>query len=348
VAAAVAIGLVVLALFCALMDRNAPGSSRGIVSARIVPIAPRVSGEVIQVHVADDAVVEAGAPLFSIDPRPFELAVRQAEADLTMAMQNVDASSAALVAAQASVTRARASLNNTLAQAERVFRLRERGLAPAADADDARAAVEDARAALDSAQAELDSARAQLGSEGQDNPAIQGAQARLEQAQYDLASTTVLAPYFGVVTNVTLAEGRFIAAGEPALTFIDAGAAWITVDFRENQLGKVNAGDPARVMFDAVPGRIFDARVQSVAWGINPGRDVRDGLVVSKPDNRWFEPARRIPVRLELAGGVDAWPRAVPVGGKVHAIVLAEDGGGLVAFIARLTQRLRSWFSFLH
>lgn len=348
VAVGVAIGLVVLAVLYALMDRNVPGSSRGIVSARIVPIAPRVSGEVIQVHVADDAVVEAGAPLFSIDPRPFELAVRQAEADLTTAMQSVDASSAALVAAQAAVTRARVSLNNTLAQAERVFRLQARGLAPAAEVDNARAAVDDAKAGLDSAQAQLESARAQLGSDGQDNPAIQGAQARLEKAQYDLASTTVVAPHFGVVTNVTLAEGRFIGAGEPALTFIDASAAWITVDFRENQLGKVNAGDAARIVFDAVPGRIFDARVQSVAWGINPGRDVREGLVVSKPDNRWFEPARRIPVRLELEGGVEAWPRAVPVGGKVHAIVLAENGHGLLALIARVSQRLRAWFSFLH
>jgi multidrug resistance efflux pump len=348
VAIAVAIGLVVLSFLYALMDRNVPGSSRGIVSARIVPIAPRVSGEVIRVHVADDAVVEAGAALFSIDPRPFELAVRQAEADLTTAMQSVDASSAALVAAQAAVTRARASLNNTRAQSERVFRLKERGLVSAADVDDARAAVDDAKAGLESAQAQLESARAQLGSEGQDNPAIQGAQARLEQAQYDLASTTVEAPYFGVVTNVTLAEGRFIAAGEPALTFIDAGAAWITVDFRENQLGKVDVGDPARILFDAVPGRIFDARVQSVAWGINPGRDVREGLVVSKPDNRWFEPARRIPVRLELEGGVEAWPRAVPVGGKVHAIVLAEKGNGVLVWIARVSQRLRSWFSFLH
>ena len=161
----------------------------------------------------------------------------------------------------------------------------------------------------------------------------------------DLRNGQVVRLQYGDPRRQTTFGSDPLAAGQ---RWIDAGAAWITVDLRENQLGKVNAGDPARVAFDAVPGRIFDARVQSVAWGINPGRDVREGLVVSKPDNRWFEPARRIPVRLELEGGVEAWPRAVPVGGKVHAIVLAEKGNGVLVWIARASQRLRSWFSFLH
>ena len=82
VATLVVIALAVLTVLYALMDRKAPSSSRGIVSAQVVQIAPRVSGEVILVQVEDDAVVEAGQPLFTIDSRPFELALRQAEARL--------------------------------------------------------------------------------------------------------------------------------------------------------------------------------------------------------------------------------------------------------------------------
>src|SRR5699024_8148696 len=146
----------------------------------------------------------------------------------------------------------------------------------------------------------------------------------LERAQYDLASTSVRAPHFGVVTNVTLSEGQFISAGSPAMTFIDAEAAWVTVDFRENQLRAVDPGDRVHLLFDAVPGRIFEGRVQSIAWGIDPGRSSQGGLVVNQPANRWFEPARRIPVRIELADGMDAWPRSARVGGKVHALVFAH------------------------
>ncbi|WP_225972867.1 HlyD family secretion protein [Paracoccus jeotgali] len=337
--------LVLLVAFYAMADRATPSTSRGIVSANLAQIAPRVSGEVTALHVADDAVVEAQAPLFSIDPRPYELAVRQARADLANALQSVDASSASLVAAQAAVTQARSARS----QAERVFRLESRGVVAEARGDDARASVTQAEAQLASAEANLESARNQLGPKGKENPAIQAAEARLDAALYDLASTTVTAPHRGVVTNVTLSDGQFIGAGNPAMTFIDAEAAWVTVDLRENQLQKVTPGDPAHLLFDAVPGRILSGRVQSIAWGINPGRTVQGGLVVSQPSNRWFEPARRIPVRIELDGGIEAWPRTVRVGGKVHAVIFADGSPtGLMAWPARAMQRMRSWASFLH
>lgn len=348
VALLVIVLLLALVALYAASDRMAPSSSRGIVSAHVVQIAPRVSGEVVEVAVADDAVVQAGDVLFRLDPRPFELAVGQAEANLAQAVQGVEASAASLIAAQAQVTQARAALDAARAEADRTFRLEERGIAATAQGDAARASVADAEARLQSAEANLESARSQLGPEGDDNPAIAAAQAALERAQYDLASATVTAPHYGVVTNVTLSEGQFVAAGNPALTFIDADAAWITVDLRENQLQDVEADDPVRLLFDAVPGEIFDGRVESVAWGINPGRSAQGGLVVNQPSNRWFEPARQIPVRVELEGGMEAWPRKARVGGKVHAVILADGASNPVAWLARGMQRMRSWATYLH
>lgn len=340
--------LVVLTVFYALSDRMAPSSSRGVVSANVVQIAPRVTGDVTQVMVDDDAVVQAGEPLFSLDARPFELALRQAEANLAVTVQGINASSASLVAAQAAVTQARTGLDTIRAEADRTLRLKDRGIASTAQADAARAKVADAEARLQTAEANLESARAQLGPKGKDNPSILAAQAQLERAQYDLSATTVTAPHHGVVTNVTLSEGQFISAGNPAMTFIDAGAAWVTVDLRENQLRDIDKGDPVHLLFDALPGAIFVGRVQSVAWGINPGRPVEGGLVVNQPSNRWFEPARQIPVRIELAGGMQAWPRNVPVGGKVDAVIFADGTGNPIALIARGLQRLRSWASYLY
>lgn len=348
----IAVGVVlllgVLIFSYASLDRLAPSTDRGVVSASVVQIAPRITGEVIKVHVADDAVVQAGDPLFSIDPRPFELAVRRAEANLDGALQGQDVSSASLVASQAQVTRARAALDKVNADADRMFRLEERGVVAVAEGDAARAAVNDAQAQLDIAEANLTSARVSLGPDDQVSPEIAAAQAQLESAQYDLASTTVLAPHFGVVTNVTLAGGQFTNAGSPAMTFIDASAAWITVDLRENQLVNIEPNDPAQVVFDAVPGHVFSGRVQSVAWGIDPGRSVQGGLIVNQPATRWFEPARRIPVRIELVDGMDAWPSNVRIGGKVHATVFANGAGNPIAWLARAVQRARAWFSYLY
>ncbi len=348
IAIGVVVLLLVLTVLYALSDQMAPNSSRGIVSAHVAQIAPRVSGEVIDVLVEDDAVVQAGDALFTLDSRPFELAVRQAEASLATATQGVNASSASLVAAQAAVTQARTSLDTIRADAERTARLEERGIASTAQGDASRAKVNDAEARLQSAEANFEAARTQLGSAGADNPSILAAAAALERAQYDLASTTVRAPHYGVVTNVTLSSGQFIGAGNPAMTFIDAEAAWITVDLRENQLQRVEKGDPVHLLFDAVPGRIFDGRVQSIAWGINPGRSVQGGLVMNQPSSRWFEPARRIPVRVEILTERADWPPQVRVGGKVNAVVFTSGTGNPIALLARGVQRVQSWVSYLH
>lgn len=132
------------------------------------------------------------------------------------------------------------------------------------------------------------------------------------------------------------------------MTFIDASAAWISVDLRENQLQNLNPGDPARLLFDAIPGKIFEGRVQSVAWGIDPGRKEQGGLVANQVSNRWFEPARQIPVRIELDGGMESWPRQVRVGGKVHAVILTDGTLNPIALLARGFQRVRSWASYLY
>ncbi|MCX7568172.1 HlyD family secretion protein [Sulfitobacter sp. F26169L] len=348
IAVIVIVALLVLTVIYALSDRLTPSSSRGVVSAHVVQIAARVSGEVTRVFVADDAVVQAGDPLFALDARPFELALAQAEANLTSTIQGIDASGASLVAAQAGVTQARTALETTQSETDRVLRLEERGIVSTAQADGARGKLADAKARLTTAEANLESARKQLGSQGADNPAILAAQAQLERAQYDLASTVVHAPHYGVVTNVMLAQGQFVGAGNPALTFIDADAAWVTVDMRENQLQALQAGDPAHLLFDAAPGRIFEGHVQSIAWGINPGRNVQGGLVVNQPSNRWFEPARRIPVHIELSGGMQAWPKTTRVGGKVHVVVFAGGQGNPLAWIASAMQRVRSFASYLH
>ncbi|WP_282025659.1 efflux RND transporter periplasmic adaptor subunit [Limimaricola cinnabarinus] len=171
------------------------------------------------------------------------------------------------------------------------------------------------------------------------------AQAQLERAQYDLASTIMRAPHLGVVTNVTLSEGQYIGAGNPALTFIDSGAAWITVDLRENPLQQVDPGDPAHLLFDALPGRIFEGRVESIAWGINPGRNVQSGLVVNQPANRRFEPAWQIPVRIEPAGGMENLSDAVRVGGKVHAVDYGSGTGNPIAQAAAMYVTPRSVLS---
>ena len=65
-----------------VMERLTPASSQATVQAYIVHMAPEVGGRVVEVGVLDNARVRSGTVLFRLDPRPYELAVTEAEARL--------------------------------------------------------------------------------------------------------------------------------------------------------------------------------------------------------------------------------------------------------------------------
>lgn len=340
--------LVLLVSWYSASDRLVPYSSRGAVTAYVAQIAPRVSGQVIEVFARDNVIVSAGDALFKIDDRPYLIAARRAEASLAQTTQSINASAAALISSQAAVAQARVTLENARSAASRIVTLAESGITSNAKRDSALADVRTAEAKLDAAEASQRSAEAQLGEKGQNNPQIKLAQLQLEQAQYDLLSTTVVAPGRGVLTNVRLTPGQFVTAGTPSLTFIDEQGAWISADFRENQLGNVQRGDRVGLVFDAVPGEVFEGVVDSIAWGIDPGRTSAGGLPQNQPETRWFEPARRMPVRIEFKGGMDAWPRAVRAGGMVSAVIYTGKEPALLRWVSTSLLRVQSYISFLY
>lgn len=69
----------------------------------VVRVAPQVSGQVVSVPVADNQHVQAGEVLFRIDPRPYELAVQQAQLALEAAERDNAGYDASLAAAEADV-----------------------------------------------------------------------------------------------------------------------------------------------------------------------------------------------------------------------------------------------------
>src|SRR4029453_9506660 len=53
------------------------------VAREVVAIQPQVSGRITKIHFTDGANVKKGDMLFTIDPRPFEAALQQAQANVS-------------------------------------------------------------------------------------------------------------------------------------------------------------------------------------------------------------------------------------------------------------------------
>lgn len=319
---AVIIGLF---LYSIVADRMTPYTSQATVQAFIVRMAPEVAGRVIEVNVVDNQRVKAGDVLFRIDPQPFTIALQQAEAKLAGVGQSIGASTAAVSSAQERLVTAQAKRDNTREQVARIFQLVEKGVYAKAREDQATAQIQAAEAGVREAEAELERAKQELGPQGADNPQFREALAAVEKANLDLVRTTVVAPSDGVVTNLQLTDGEFVAVGQAAMTFIDTSDAWVNANFRENSLENVKPDDPVELVLDTLPGRVFAAKVQSVGWGVSQGSiDPETGLPkIGEPMGLVRNPQRFTvkiePNRSDYAAG------SVRYGSQANVVVYATD-----------------------
>jgi HlyD family secretion protein len=144
---------------------------------------------------------------------------------------------------------------------------------PYSDSDIAqqRQAVAQAQAALELkkapyTQADLEQAKA----------AVAQAKAQLEEAQYNLDSATLKAPFDGIVSavNANVGEMASSAAANPVVALVDPNDLRLDVSVDETDIAHVEVGYDANVTFDALPGKTFTGKVVAIA----PSASVQQGV----------------------------------------------------------------------
>jgi membrane fusion protein, multidrug efflux system len=210
----------------AVVQRDVPisaewvGSLVGYINAQI---RARVAGHLMSQNYTEGAVVKAGDLLFQVDPRPYQAAFDQAEANLLQAESQLSQAKAQVSASQAQVEQALAKVTQSEADIKRAEAdqrrteldvgrytpLAERGSVSKQELDNAvqnnlanLAALAGARAAAQNAQANVSNARAALEKAHADvktqEANIAAARAALTNAKLNLGYTSVLAPISGV------------------------------------------------------------------------------------------------------------------------------------------------------
>jgi multidrug resistance efflux pump len=337
--------IVAIFLYSIIADRMTPYTSQAIVQAYVVRVAPEVSGRVLELGVTDNQRVKAGELLFKIDPEPYQIALRQAEARVDRVGQTMGANTAGVASAQERLIETQAQRDNTVEQAKRILELVEKGVYAKAREDRAKAEIEAAEASVREAEAELEKAKEQLGPQGADNPELREALAAVEKAKLDLVRTTLFAPSDGVVTNLQLTLGQFVGVGQAVLTFIDARDVWFSANFRENSLENIKPDAPVEIVLDVFPGRVFDGNVESVGWGVSQGSvDPATGLPkISAPMGLTRTP-QRFAVRVNLAQK-DYLP-GMRLGSQANVIVYAT-GNPITNLIGALWIRLIALLTYV-
>ena len=280
------------------------------VGGDITVIAPKVSGIIAKITVADNQPVHAGDLLLALDDRDYRAALAKAEAAVEAqqaALANLDAhrqlQDAVVAQAQAVIVAADASETRDRADQERFRILSASSVASVQSFQHADAAFKASQAAAQQARAAFDAAERQLdviaSEKRQVEAALAGAIADRDVAKLNLSYTELRAPIDGTIGNRSARIGSYATVGAQLLSIIPAQGLWVDANFKESQLAIMRAGQPVTITAEAVPGVEFHGRVSSLA----PATGAQFSIL--PPENatgNFTKIVQRVPVRIALDG----------------------------------------------
>jgi len=301
-----------------------PSTSDAYIGANIVRIAPEVPGRVLDVPRSSNDKVAAGDILLTLDPALYQARLDTAVANLGVAENQAGTATANVAAARAALVTRQAALTNAQRQHDRVAELVRKGDISEADLDKSTAALNEAQAAVNQANAELEAAIQTLGDKGSKNAQVQAALADVEAARLNLSYAQVVAPTDGQLGPVTLRPGAYVDAGTDLFPLVESDTWYVTANFKETDIERIQPGMPVRVTVDMYPGTTWNGVVES----LSPASGAAFALL--PPENatgNWVKVTQRFPIRISLKNDQPGAPLRVGASATVTVDTTKDTAG---------------------
>ncbi len=269
--------------------------------------------------------------------------VEEAQAGVGIADRQVDAARAQLVAAQARQREKEATAVKAARDVERFKGLVAKDEIAQQQYDAAVSTAESARASADAARSDVHAAEAAIavaeqrarqsrGTAAQAQAALQASRtgpeqlrvtkaradvanarvkqftAALAQAELNLQRTSIKAPSAGVVSRKSVEVGQVVQAGQPFFALVSQDDVWVTANFKETQLRRMQPGQSVTVSVDGLD-REFKGHVESIAAATGAKFSL---LPPENASGNYVKVVQRVPVKIVFEPGQDPDHRLRP------------------------------------
>ncbi len=244
------------------------------VEGHIVSIAPRVSGPVEKLLIDDNQQVKKGELLLEIDPKDYETALKQKEAQLAEAKASLDIAEKQITHSEAELKQSTQDINATESKldfAEKDFtrysKMFKDGIASKQEYDHSKTALVVAKSEHKSAMERENASESMLQSSKAKREAtlaeIQKLEAEVEQAKLNLSYTKIYAPESGLITHRTVEQGNYVQIAQPLFAIVPE-KMWVVANYKETQLTHMQPNQPVEIKVDTYPGKKFKGKVDSI------------------------------------------------------------------------------------
>ena len=340
-------GIFLVSGLALIMNYNHPYTFVAQKAVISVPITPQVTGVVTEVTEERNELIKKGTVLFRLDPVRYEARVKQIEAELETMKGNIRA-------LRAQLTEYEAVTANETAERDRLYKNYQRYLKGSLakvnpfsenDIDNARQNYLSQNAKVKASLASEKQIKSQLDSTLNDEQSqISGLKAELDEAKYNLEQTVVRAPSDGYVTQVLIRPGSYAAALplRPVMVFIPEQKRQVVAQFRQNSLLRLHTGDDAEVIFNALPGQVFNGKLKSVIPVISGGSYQAQGALQSLTLQAGTD---GVLVTIELND--DSQIEKLPDGISAQAAVYTKHFEH-ISIMRKVLLRMTSWMHYLY
>jgi HlyD family secretion protein len=316
------VALVAVAALAAFISRPGPPvevrtatvirtNIRSVISTngKIEPVAnfeahSPLSTTIKRVFVAEGAAVKKGQLLLVLDDADIRAQAARALAQLKAAQSDIASSERGgtqedVLSLQAHLAAARTDSETAQRNLDALKRLQAQGAASAGE-------VEQAQATLVRAKADLDFLE-QKKTKRYSSPELARVQAQRDDAnatyaaaQESLAKANVRAPFDGIVYSLPVKQGSFVNPGDLLLQVADLRTVRLRAFVDEPDVARIAVGDPIEVSWDALPGRVWQAKVTSVPSTVMPRGSRNVGETTSILDNKDLKLLPNVNVNLTI------------------------------------------------
>jgi Cu(I)/Ag(I) efflux system membrane fusion protein len=151
-----------------------------------------------------------------------------------------------------------------------------------------------------------------------------------EKAGKIQSHSTVTAPIAGVVSELSVREGAAVMSGAPLFRINGLATVWVNVEVTESFGAQVRAGDVVKARMPALPGSVFEGRVDAVLPQVDPMTRTLTARVALANPQAQLVPGMFVSVQFAGASRPDVLlvpTEAVIETGTRRVVILAEGDG---------------------
>jgi membrane fusion protein (multidrug efflux system) len=272
------------------------------VEADKVGVSTDVSGIVKEIDVTENQNVEAGQVLYRLDPRQFEIALDNAQANLAEVALTLDSMKLDYRRMLSDVAAQQGQVKLDQVTSDRYATLVHTNAVAQLTYDQARFTLEVDKSKLESLRQQAQVQLARLAGNADipvtEHPQYLQAKAQVDEAQRQLDHTQVNAPFAGIVTNVpSITPGKYLQASTTAFYLVATDHVWVYSNPKETELTYVRPGQPVAVTVDTYP----DIRWHGTVESISPAAAQEFSLLPAQnTSGNWVKVVQRVPMRVRL------------------------------------------------